>query len=100
VPALSLSFIFAFLFYPLHLDFELNSEPSDFDQYQTLRKRTRKGQHNPPPVFFSPSTSASNKNYLFGEIEVDCIISDMFYVWSVDVADKLGIPRIVFFSFW
>jgi len=54
----------------------------------------------PPPVFFSPSTSASNKNYLFGEIEVDCIISDMFYVWSVDVADKLGIPRIVFFSFW
>jgi len=49
VPALSLSFIFAFLFYPLHLDFELNSEPSDFDQYQTLRKRTRKGQHNPPP---------------------------------------------------
>ena len=36
------------------------------------------------------------ENYLFGEIEVDCIISDMFYVWTVDVAEKLGIPRIVF----
>ena len=36
------------------------------------------------------------ENYLFGEIEVDCIISDMFYVWTVDVAEKLGIPRIFF----
>lgn len=36
------------------------------------------------------------ENYLFGDIEVDCIISDLLYVWTVDVADKLGIPRIVF----
>lgn len=36
------------------------------------------------------------ENYLFGDIEVDCIISDLLYAWTVDVAEKLGIPRIVF----
>ncbi|GAU50031.1 hypothetical protein TSUD_240240 [Trifolium subterraneum] len=37
------------------------------------------------------------ENYLLGEmLEVDCIVSDMFYPWTVEVASKLDIPRIVF----
>nr|XP_023883450.1 soyasapogenol B glucuronide galactosyltransferase-like [Quercus suber] len=33
---------------------------------------------------------------LFQEMTPDCIITDMFYPWTVDSAAKLGIPRLVF----
>ncbi|CAK8536761.1 unnamed protein product [Lathyrus sativus] len=37
------------------------------------------------------------ENYLFDKLfEVDCIVSDMFYTWSVETAAKLGVPRFVF----
>ncbi|XP_058772437.1 soyasapogenol B glucuronide galactosyltransferase-like [Vicia villosa] len=37
------------------------------------------------------------ESYLFDKLfEVDCIVSDMFYTWTVEAAAKLGVPRIVF----
>ncbi|CAL5188735.1 unnamed protein product [Lathyrus oleraceus] len=36
------------------------------------------------------------ENYLFDKLEVDCIVSDMFYPWTVETAAKLGVPRFVF----
>jgi hypothetical protein len=53
-----------FLFYPLHSDSESDSEPSNSDQYQTLRKITRKSKHNSTPLscFFLPSTSSTTEH--------------------------------------
>ena len=33
---------------------------------------------------------------LFRDIKPDFIVSDMFYPWSVDAADELGIPRLIY----
>ena len=33
---------------------------------------------------------------LFQDLQPDCIVSDMFYPWTVEAAAKLGIPRIFF----
>lgn len=35
---------------------------------------------------------------LFKELQADCIVSDMFHPWTVDTAEKLGIPRIIFYA--
>jgi len=58
--SLYLYFIFVFLFYLLHSDSESYSELSDSDQYQTLRKRTRKCQHNSTPFLSFPTFNIYN----------------------------------------
>ncbi|MCI43536.1 soyasapogenol B glucuronide galactosyltransferase-like, partial [Trifolium medium] len=35
---------------------------------------------------------------LIVELEADCIVSCMFHPWTVGVASKLGIPRIIFYA--
>ncbi|CAK8542043.1 unnamed protein product [Lathyrus sativus] len=35
---------------------------------------------------------------LFQDVQPDCIVSDMFYPWTVESAVKLGIPRIYYYS--
>ncbi|KAJ1387583.1 UDP-glucuronosyl/UDP-glucosyltransferase [Sesbania bispinosa] len=35
---------------------------------------------------------------LFQELQPDCIVSDMFYPWTVESAAKLGIPRLYYYS--
>ncbi|KAL1316217.1 hypothetical protein HN51_068441 [Arachis hypogaea] len=35
---------------------------------------------------------------LFEELEADCIVTDMFYPWTVDAAARLGIPRLIFLA--
>ncbi|XP_045797455.1 soyasapogenol B glucuronide galactosyltransferase-like [Trifolium pratense] len=35
---------------------------------------------------------------LFHDLQPDCIVSDMFYPWTVESAEKLGIPRIYYYS--
>ncbi|QHO52637.1 Soyasapogenol B glucuronide galactosyltransferase [Arachis hypogaea] len=32
---------------------------------------------------------------LFEKLEADCIVTDMFYPWTVDAAARLGIPRLM-----
>ncbi|PNX74947.1 soyasapogenol B glucuronide galactosyltransferase-like protein, partial [Trifolium pratense] len=35
---------------------------------------------------------------LFQDLQPDCIVSDMFYPWTVESAAKLGVPRIYYYS--
>ena len=35
---------------------------------------------------------------LFQDLQPDCLVTDMFYPWTVESAAKLGIPRIYFYS--
>ena len=35
---------------------------------------------------------------VFQELQPDCLVTDMFYPWTVDSAAKLGIPRIYYYS--
>jgi hypothetical protein len=35
---------------------------------------------------------------LFQDLHPDCIVSDMFYPWTVESAAKLGVPRIYYYS--
>ncbi|MED6150352.1 hypothetical protein PIB30_071469 [Stylosanthes scabra] len=35
---------------------------------------------------------------LFHDLNADCLVTDMLYPWTVDSAEKLGIPRIYFYS--
>ncbi|GAU17174.1 hypothetical protein TSUD_178040 [Trifolium subterraneum] len=35
---------------------------------------------------------------LFQDLKPDCIVSDMFYPWTVESAAKLGVPRIYYYS--
>ncbi|KAK7374011.1 hypothetical protein VNO80_07434 [Phaseolus coccineus] len=44
------------------------------------------------------SVLRSQIELLFQDLHPDCIVSDMFYPWTVESAAKLGIPRIFFYS--
>lgn len=44
------------------------------------------------------SVLRSQIEILFQDLHPDCIVSDMFYPWTVESAEKLGIPRIFFYS--
>ncbi|XLR28269.1 hypothetical protein HN51_041592 [Arachis hypogaea] len=35
---------------------------------------------------------------LFHDLNADCLVTDMLYPWTVDSAEKLGIPRLYFYS--
>ncbi|KAJ7943746.1 Glycosyltransferase [Quillaja saponaria] len=47
-------------------------------------------------VYLGVSMLREPTQQLIEDLRPDCLITDMFYPWAVDVADKLGIPRLIF----
>nr|BBN60800.1 UDP-glycosyltransferase 73P13 [Glycyrrhiza uralensis] len=49
-----------------------------------------------PKIYMGLAILQPQIERLFEDLHADFIVTDMFYPWSVDVAAKLGIPRIMF----
>jgi soyasapogenol B glucuronide galactosyltransferase len=47
-------------------------------------------------LYYAVSLLQKPIEQLFQDMRPDCIVTDMFYPWTVDSANKLGIPRLVF----
>lgn len=52
----------------------------------------------PPKIYYGLAILQPQIENLFLELQADCIVSDMFHPWTVGVAEKLGIPRIIFYA--
>ncbi|XP_028760546.1 soyasapogenol B glucuronide galactosyltransferase-like [Neltuma alba] len=54
--------------------------------------------HTPSKIFQGLSLLRDQFEQLFEDYQADCIVTDMFFPWSVETAAKMNIPRLIFLN--